>query len=71
MLTKDLFKLRSATLPNDNVVKTITKSIFKTKISKKKSKEMFLRNKGIEIEKVEVAMTHEKIIFFRLFGSID
>ena len=68
---KDFLKLSPAILPNDNLAKIKTNKIFSPKMSKKNGNVIFLRNSGIEIEKAEVAITHEKIIFLTPLGSKD
>ena len=67
----DFFKFRSATLPKDSFVKTNTNKTFMIKMTIKNGKDIFRRNKGIVIEKAEVANTHEKIIFFKLRELMD
>ena len=68
---KDFLKLNSLILPNDRIANIKTNTIFKAKMTRKNINDIFLTNKGIEIEKAEVANTHEKIIFFRLSGLND
>ena len=67
----DFFKLSSVTLANESFVKVKTNMIFSTNTTRKKLHEIFLRNKGIAIEKAEVESTQERIIFFRFSGQID
>ena len=62
----DFLILNSVTLPNDRVENIKTNTIFKAKMKRNKNNDIFLKNKGIEIEKAEVAKTQVKIIFFRL-----
>ena len=71
MLTNDFLKLNSVILPNDRVANIKTNTIFKVKMTRKNISDIFLTNKGIEIEKAEVASTQEKIIFLRLSGLND
>jgi hypothetical protein len=66
ILMNDFLILNSVTLPNDRVENIKTNTIFKAKMKRKKNNDIFLKNKGIEIEKAEVAKTQVKIIFFRL-----
>ena len=71
MLMNVFLKLNSDILPKDRVANINTNKIFNAIITKKNINDIFLTNKGIDSEKVEVASTQEKIIFFRLSGLND
>lgn len=62
----DFFILNSLTLPNDRDVKIKTNIIFKANIKRKNNNDIFFKNKGIEIEKAEVAITQVNMIIFKL-----
>ena len=71
MLINEFFKLTTVSFPNESLAKTVTKVIFNKNTIMKKSHEISGRNKGMAIEKAEVATTHEKIIFFSSVTFID
>ena len=71
MLINDFVRLNSATLPKDNLAKRVTNMIFNIKITRKNGNDMLLRNNGIDTEKADVAITHEKMIILKPTGLID
>jgi len=71
MLINEFFKFIPATFPNESLAKTITNVMFNKKTIMKKIHDISLRNKGMAIEKAEVATTHEKMIFFIPATFID
>lgn len=71
MPINDFLRLSSVTFPKDNFAKIPTNKRFNTKIVRKNNQDMFRRNKGMPIEKADVAITQLKIIFFKLSGWMD